>query len=439
SRALSAPRWVVLRCLVHGGGAGWTHGDPRGGAGSGAFVKADGGTLASDIYQGMVMAGGVFRQAEDPTISGGSDAGLVGSVNFFVKELVEAPEVLSNFMGNMRGDVLEGDEFDDVIHGDGGPRVSFYRKGFKKSIGSMAGNFGLETGLARLYVSSDVLFYAKPEASPRDELEGLEDIKANLSMVWGVDAAVPKKHLLIVKECERLVRRIVGVVAPEVVLFEHSVEMFGGNNHSIVEGVMLGLKSLLGVNIESPGQGIRLGSQSSWAVVDGEVCGEVLEVVVVRVNLDSVPGSFEVGVPLLKGFDNCKEFLVIDVVVEFCIDHRLDVEGNRAEGTVIVRVHLQEYTSDGVVRGIAFKHNGEFWVEMLEDRSSGEGLLEELKDTLALTVPAPQGLFPGEVVQGFCNAGVVINESLVKVGKTQEGLDFLDILKTRPVEDGIYF
>ncbi|KAG6894049.1 hypothetical protein C0992_007693, partial [Termitomyces sp. T32_za158] len=253
--------------------------------------------------------------------------------------------------------------FDNVIHGDGGPGASSYWKGLQESIGPVAGNLGSETGLARLYVLSDVLLHARPEISPGDELESLayarvapelvvvvlpEDVEVNLSVVGGVDAAIPEKQLLVVREGEGLIRGIVRVVTPGVVLFEYCVEMFQGDNHAMVESVMLGFEGLLGIDVGSPGQGIRLGSKSSQAVVDGEIVfradlgatglataelfshGEVLEVVVVRVDLDMMPGSFEVGAPLLKGFNNGEELLVVDVIVEFCTDHRPGVEGNGA-------------------------------------------------------------------------------------------------------------
>ncbi|KAG6888711.1 hypothetical protein C0992_007750, partial [Termitomyces sp. T32_za158] len=64
---------------------------------------------------------------------------------------------------------------------------------------------------------------------------------------------------------------------------------------------------------------------------------------------------------------------------------------------------------NGIVGGVAFKYNQELQVKVPEDQGSSEGLLEELKDTLALTVPVSWGLLPGEMVQGFCDAGVVVD------------------------------
>ncbi|KAG6875474.1 hypothetical protein C0992_003712 [Termitomyces sp. T32_za158] len=170
-------------------------------------------------------------------------------------------------------------------------------------------------------------------------------------MVGGVDAAILEKQLLVVKKGEGLVRRIVGVVTLGVVLFEvrvlgcsanlaqdsffiydqYSAEVFRGNNHTMVESITLSFEGLLGVDIGSPGQGVRLCSKPSWAVVDGEIVfGENLGLTSLATAELFSHGSFKVGVPLLEGFDDGEEFLVIDVVVEFCVNHRLGVEGNGA-------------------------------------------------------------------------------------------------------------
>ncbi|KAG6881203.1 hypothetical protein C0992_001586, partial [Termitomyces sp. T32_za158] len=86
-------------------------------------------------------------------------------------------------------------------------------------------------------------------------------------------------------------------------------------------------------------------------------------------------------------------------------------------GASIAGVHLGEYAGDGVVGGIAFEHNGEFRIEVPQDRGSSEGFFEEFEDALALTVPVPCNLLPGEASQGFRDAGVVVDESPVEIGK----------------------
>ena len=66
---------------------------------------------------------------------------------------------------------------------------------------------------------------------------------------------------------------------------------------------------------------------------------------------------------------------------------------------------------------------------MLEDGGRGEGGLEEFKHTLAFAIPVPWSVLPDEPVRVFCDARVVVNELVVEIGKTQEGLYFLDIIR----------
>ncbi|KAG6858359.1 hypothetical protein C0993_005918, partial [Termitomyces sp. T159_Od127] len=78
-------------------------------------------------------------------------------------------------------------------------------------------------------------------------------------------------------------------------------------------------------------------------------------------------GALKVGPPLLEGFNNGEELLVIDVVVELHRDHGVGVESNGPE-LVTAGALLREYTSDGVVEGVAFEDDEERGVEVAEDR-----------------------------------------------------------------------
>ncbi|KAG5345915.1 hypothetical protein C0989_001198, partial [Termitomyces sp. Mn162] len=59
-------------------------------------------------------------------------------------------------------------------------------------------------------------------------------------------------------------------------------------------------------------------------------------------------------------------------------------------------------------------------VEMAEDWSGGEGLLQEEEYALALAVPIPRGVLPCEPVEGLGNSGVVVDEAAIEVSKPQE-------------------
>ncbi|KAG6885167.1 hypothetical protein C0992_005384 [Termitomyces sp. T32_za158] len=66
--APDAPGWSVLRRVVRGGGAGRAGDDPKGGAGSGAFVEVDGGSLSLFLRQDRCLAGGICGRVAAPPL-----------------------------------------------------------------------------------------------------------------------------------------------------------------------------------------------------------------------------------------------------------------------------------------------------------------------------------------------------------------------------------
>ncbi|KAG6897125.1 hypothetical protein C0993_007774 [Termitomyces sp. T159_Od127] len=227
----------------------------------------------------------------------------------------------------------------------------------------------------------------------------VQDVSADLLMVRGIDLSILKQESVVGGEGEGAV--VVGLVG-------------GGGS-----GVMLSEEGVPGsiANL-SPDEGVGLGTKSAGVVVDSEVVlgkdfrptglvaaellghGEVLQVVVVRVDLDVMRGALEVE---LRG------------------DHRAGVESNGLE-LVTARVLLQEYTGNGIVGGVAFEDDGERGVEVAEDGGGGEGFLEESEYTLALAVSVPSGVLPCKPVEGFGDPRVVIYELAVEIGKTKERL-----------------
>ncbi|KAG5717163.1 hypothetical protein E4T56_gene10095 [Termitomyces sp. T112] len=164
--------------------------------------------------------------------------------------------------------------------------------------------------------------------------------------------------------------------------------------------------------------------------------GEVLEVVGVGVDLNTMWGSFKVGSPLPEDFNNGEELLVIDIVVELHGDHQTDAKGNRAK-VLSARVHLGEYANDGVVRGVAFEYYWQGGIKMVEDWGGGKGFSEEGEDALAPAIQLLGSVLPDESIEGFCDSGVVVNEHAIEISKPQKGLYLLDVLGWGLVEDGL--
>ena len=94
---------------------------------------------------------------------------------------------------------------------------------------------------------------------------------------------------------------------------------------------------------------------------------------------------------------------------------------------------------DGVVRRIRFDDDGSVGTPVSEDWSGGKGLLEADEGGACLRRKNEGNSLPGQLGKGYGNIGLVENETAIKVGETQEGLNFLDGAWFRPLLDSADF
>jgi len=74
-----------------------------------------------------------------------------------------------------------------------------------------------------------------------------------------------------------------------------------------------------------------------------------------------------------------------------------------------------------------------------KDRSGGEGLLQEVKGRATILTKIPRNVLAGKPHERYDDVGVVENEVMVKIRKTEEGLDVLHLAGFWPVGDGFDF
>src|SRR6267154_4027790 len=92
------------------------------------------------------------------------------------------------------------------------------------------------------------------------------------------------------------------------------------------------------------GEGVRLGVSGPRLMCEAKVkaaevqgplcllmrevlcCTPVLEVAVVRDDVERLRETFEVMSPIFEGMDDGKHFLIVDLIVLLCFDHRLGPE-----------------------------------------------------------------------------------------------------------------
>ena len=103
----------------------------------------------------------------------------------------------------------------------------------------------------------------------------------------------------------------------------------------------------------------------------------ILEVLVVRLNLEHTGKSLKVMAPGLQSTNDSEHLFVVDLVVAFCIAHRLRVKSNGVPFTVLPL--LRQNCASGEPRCIDFNTGFAVWVVHAQDRAFGEATLELIK------------------------------------------------------------
>ena len=154
-------------------------------------------------------------------------------------------------------------------------------------------------------------------------------------------------------------------------------------------------------------------------------------------NIYQKGGAFQVVLPGLESLKYCKKFLVMNIVVQFWWSKSLGVESDWVE--FIFRSEDGKDCSEGVVGGIGFNDNLGVRNPMGENRSGSESLLERLEGFLTSIREVPSYTFLSELGERNYDVRILLNEAMIKVAEAKEGLNVLDILRFRPVQDSSDF
>jgi hypothetical protein len=122
---------------------------------------------------------------------------------------------------------------------------------------------------------------------------------------------------------------------------------------------------------------VILGKKESPAVLAAGgllFCSEVLEVIMVGPNFKDVRVAFEVVAEGFKGFDDGKEFFIVDVIIKLGRVEGLGVIGNGVP--TVQEVWLFEDGTDGKVAGVGDDTKGLGEIRKGKDRSCGESMDE---------------------------------------------------------------
>ena len=134
--------------------------------------------------------------------------------------------------------------------------------------------------------------------------------------------------------------------------------------------------------------------------------------------------------PSLKGFENGKQFLVMDIVVEFWQCKGVGMESN----VVDFIVHWGDCGEDGgkgVVQHIHFNYEQRARNPRCQYQHSGEGLFQHVESRAAFVGEIPSRTFVGEAGEWDSNVRVVQDETPVEISKPQEGLHVFNLTELR--------
>ena len=165
--------------------------------------------------------------------------------------------------------------------------------------------------------------------------------------------------------------------------------------------------------------------------------GEVLQVLVVSDHIDQRGGALKVVSPVLEGFEDGQELLVMGIIVQLRGGQSPRIIGYWLE--LRIDANNGQNASDGIVRGVGLDHKRSVRNPMSEDRSRSEGLLQEVESRVTVIGEFPRSVFAGEPHKRNNNVGVVVDESTVEVCESKEGLDVLNFLQFWPVGNGLDF
>ena len=120
------------------------------------------------------------------------------------------------------------------------------------------------------------------------------------------------------------------------------------------------------------------------------------------------------------------------LIVSLSIRHAFGIEGNRMP---VLSVSLSKHSCHHSIRGISLQSSFQFRLVMIEYRGICQSSLQFFKGFLALVIPYKRYFPFGQLVQQSCYSAIVLDEPLVEIAESKEGLDSLHCVGNLPVID----
>ena len=165
---------------------------------------------------------------------------------------------------------------------------------------------------------------------------------------------------------------------------------------------------------------------------------KILKIFMICYHIDWGWRSLKVMAPDFECFKNCKQFFVMDIVVELGQGKSLRVNSDQMN-FAIGWSYSERDSSEGVVQGIHFNNKQGAQNPVGQDWHSGEGFLQRCESVVALIGEFPSSTFMSETGEQNSDFGVFQNKMLIEIGKSQEGLDVFDLSGFGPILNDLDF
>jgi hypothetical protein len=154
-------------------------------------------------------------------------------------------------------------------------------------------------------------------------------------------------------------------------------------------------------------------------------------------NVNREGRALQVVPPTLEHFKYCQKLLIVHIIIEFGTGKSSGMKCDWVKFTGSVK-RWQDST-EGIVRGVGLHDQRLVRDPMRQNWGQSESLIEKLEELSALFGKSPRDTFPGKPSEGNCYVRVIVNETTVEIGETEEGLNIFDLPRFGPIPNRLEF